>query len=184
MGFEPTPPKRLVPETSALDRSAIQPFEWRALEATNAQIDGDPVGAGFRPCSSGTKKCRDWESHPGSCGHNAKYCSYTISAIVPRSVRWYTVILFGAGRHQNVGPHVASRLAQLVERKTFNLVVVGSSPTVGGRHLVFSFGCRHPPAFIFFRKRCRGKNPREVKIMLQEGLEPPTLGLLDPCSTI
>ena len=25
MGFEPTPPKRLVPETSALDRSAIQP---------------------------------------------------------------------------------------------------------------------------------------------------------------
>ena len=131
MGFEPTPPKRLVPETSALDRSAIQPFEWRALEATNAQIDGDPVGAGFRPCSSGTKKCRDWESHPGSCGHNAKYCSYTISAIVPRSVRWYTVILFGAGRHQNVGPHVASRLAQLVERKTFNLVVVGSSPTAG-----------------------------------------------------
>ena len=26
-----------------------------------------------------------------------------------------------------------SRLAQLVERKTLNLVVVGSSPTVGGR---------------------------------------------------
>ena len=26
MGFEPTPPKRLVPETSALDRSAIQPM--------------------------------------------------------------------------------------------------------------------------------------------------------------
>ena len=25
VGFEPTPPKRLVPETSALDRSAIQP---------------------------------------------------------------------------------------------------------------------------------------------------------------
>ena len=25
MGFEPTPPKRLVPKTSALDRSAIQP---------------------------------------------------------------------------------------------------------------------------------------------------------------
>ena len=28
-----------------------------------------------------------------------------------------------------------SRLAQLVERKTFNLVVVGSSPTVGGHFL-------------------------------------------------
>ena len=26
VGFEPTPPKRLVPETSALDRSAIQPM--------------------------------------------------------------------------------------------------------------------------------------------------------------
>ena len=25
-GFEPSPPKRLVPETSALDRSAIQPM--------------------------------------------------------------------------------------------------------------------------------------------------------------
>ena len=25
VGFEPTPPKRLVPKTSALDRSAIQP---------------------------------------------------------------------------------------------------------------------------------------------------------------
>ena len=28
-----------------------------------------------------------------------------------------------------------SRLAQLVERKTLNLVVVGSSPTVGGRRI-------------------------------------------------
>ena len=30
-----------------------------------------------------------------------------------------------------------SRLAQLVERKTFNLVVVGSSPTVGAFFEVF-----------------------------------------------
>ena len=30
----------------------------------------------------------------------------------------------------------ASRLAQLVERKTLNLVVVGSSPTVGAYFLV------------------------------------------------
>ena len=29
-GFEPSPPKRLVPETSALDRSAIQPMPLRA----------------------------------------------------------------------------------------------------------------------------------------------------------
>ena len=27
VGFEPTPPKRLVPKTSALDRSATQPCE-------------------------------------------------------------------------------------------------------------------------------------------------------------
>ena len=27
VGFEPTPPKRLVPKTSALDHSAIQPFD-------------------------------------------------------------------------------------------------------------------------------------------------------------
>ena len=51
----------------------------------------------------------------------------------------------GAGGHKNFGLHVASRLAQLVERKTFNLVVVGSSPTVGGRHLVFCY-ILHPAA--------------------------------------
>ena len=28
VGFEPTPPKRLVPKTSALDHSAIQPHRW------------------------------------------------------------------------------------------------------------------------------------------------------------
>ena len=33
-----------------------------------------------------------------------------------------------------------SRLAQLVERKTFNLVVVGSSPTVGGHYIFFPPG--------------------------------------------
>ena len=60
--------------------------------------------------------------------------------------------LFGAGRLQNVGPHVASRLAQLVERKTFNLVVVGSSPTVGGRHLVFSLGAAVVPRRFYFFK--------------------------------
>ena len=46
-----------------------------------------------------------------------------------------------------------SRLAQLVERKTLNLVVVGSSPTVGAYFLFFptcNLGtlprpCGHPP---------------------------------------
>ena len=39
-----------------------------------------------------------------------------------------------------------SRLAQLVERKTLNLVVVGSSPTVG---VAFLFLCSHETLFIF-----------------------------------
>ena len=44
-----------------------------------------------------------------------------------------------------------SRLAQSVERKTFNLVVVGSSPTVGA-FLGLSQAAHHccPPVFIFF----------------------------------
>ena len=36
--------------------------------------------------------------------------------------------------------HGMSRLAQLVERKTLNLVVVGSSPTVGERFFFILFG--------------------------------------------
>ena len=42
VGFEPTPPKRLVPETSALDRSAIQPIDQRAVEVAR--------GYWIRPC--------------------------------------------------------------------------------------------------------------------------------------
>ena len=33
VGFEPTPPKRLVPKTSALDHSAIQPFSMPKKDA-------------------------------------------------------------------------------------------------------------------------------------------------------
>ena len=41
VGFEPTPPKRLVPETSALDRSAIQPIAQPQVGYPN------PVAATF-----------------------------------------------------------------------------------------------------------------------------------------
>ena len=41
-------------------------------------------------------------------------------------------------RWRNMNALVLSRLAQLVERKTLNLVVVGSSPTVG---VPFGFFC-------------------------------------------
>ena len=49
--------------------------------------------------------------------------------------------LFG-GEGSNPSSVTMSRLAQLVERKTLNLVVVGSSPTVGASR---------NPDFIFFR---------------------------------
>ena len=44
-------------------------------------------------------------------------------------------------------PGRSSRLAQLVERKTLNLVVVGSSPTVGApaRFLIFLLFCSRCP---------------------------------------
>ena len=49
-----------------------------------------------------------------------------------------------------------SRLAQLVERKTLNLVVVGSSPTVG-----VPFGLCKSFIFIFYFFRfVKGKIPR------------------------
>ena len=34
VGFEPTPPKRLVPKTSALDHSATQPYHWEKENAS------------------------------------------------------------------------------------------------------------------------------------------------------
>ena len=37
----------------------------------------------------GEKNCRDWESHPGFCSHNAGYCYYTISASVVHGAVWY-----------------------------------------------------------------------------------------------
>ena len=42
-----------------------------------------------------------------------------------------------------------ARLAQLVEHQTFNLRVVGSSPTVGDKHKFCSmFSCLYSTAFI------------------------------------
>ena len=40
MGFEPTPPKRLVPKTSALDRSAIQPVPAPAAAGKTGDVFG------------------------------------------------------------------------------------------------------------------------------------------------
>ena len=65
---------------------------------------------------------------------------YSIGA-VPRLVAPVAPVRF------RVAAKSDSRLAQLVERKTLNLVVVGSSPTVGA---VVIFFCRPPlPAHNF-----------------------------------
>ena len=42
VGFEPTPPKRLVPETSALDRSAIQPLLGPGRGGRDPQVERAP----------------------------------------------------------------------------------------------------------------------------------------------
>ena len=71
VGFEPTPPKRLVPETSALDRSAIQPMP-RQTDPTwpkNGHFRGDlrggqkwPIRPKESPCysPSGTRTRVAW----------------------------------------------------------------------------------------------------------------------------
>ena len=40
VGFEPTPPRRLVPKTSALDRSATLPSHWIVTDLTTCQKKG------------------------------------------------------------------------------------------------------------------------------------------------
>ena len=56
---------------------------------------------------------------------------------VPGSIPGTALVFMGGGNANQMGPKAvlneegAARLAQLVERKALNLVVVGSSPTVG-----------------------------------------------------
>ena len=70
VGFEPTPPKRLVPKTSALDHSAIQPF---SMPKTGCSCRGSNPGppahkTGALPTApqehSDTKRCLRWVSNP------------------------------------------------------------------------------------------------------------------------
>ena len=44
VGFEPTPPERLVPKTSALDHSAIQPFTGYFLAPKDAPAGARTLG--------------------------------------------------------------------------------------------------------------------------------------------
>ena len=61
-------------------------------------------------------------------------------------VSWrFRPTLVARSQDRNLDSLVLSRLAQLVERKTLNLVVVGSSPTVGVPFCFVSI-------FFFFKK--------------------------------
>ena len=64
-----------------------------------------------------------------------------------------------------------SRLAQLVERKTFNLVVVGSSPTVGAFFRVVDPAVRGAPFCFAFRK-LRKKLCKRHKKVRRPGIKP------------
>ena len=44
VGFEPTPPERLVPKTSALDHSAIQPLLWEIRGPKDAPAGARTLG--------------------------------------------------------------------------------------------------------------------------------------------
>lgn len=56
VGFEPTPPKRLVPKTSALDRSAIQPMHPHK----DTQQKKDPAAAAKGTSPTGTRTRVVW----------------------------------------------------------------------------------------------------------------------------
>ena len=81
-------------------------------------------------------------------------------------------------------------IAQLGERQTEDLKVAGSIPAVGSRFLFF-LGKKKGKGQVLPGLEPGSKDSESLVItnyttrppMLQEGLEPPTLGLLDPCST-
>ena len=77
MGFEPTPPKRLVPKTSALDRSAIQPVA--AFSAA-----GWAVFVSSEKCKKVT--CAGRESNPGLVRGRDVYYHYTTGAAALLSI--------------------------------------------------------------------------------------------------
>ena len=58
-----------------------------------------------------------------------------------------------------------SRLAQLVERKTFNLVVVGSSPTVGAQLLLLFVFARFFLASVRQEQTKKGHNTRDSHVV-------------------
>ena len=71
VGFEPTPPKRLVPKTSALDHSAIQPFSMRKKGCSCRGSNPGPsahkteaLPTAPQELAVDAKRCLRWVSNP------------------------------------------------------------------------------------------------------------------------
>ena len=71
VGFEPTPPKRLVPKTSALDHSAIQPF-WMPKKGCSCRGSNpgpsahktEALPTAPQELAVDAKRCLRWVSNP------------------------------------------------------------------------------------------------------------------------
>ena len=115
--------------------------------ALSFRLDGRAVqGAGFRHQSL---RRRGFESHSNHSENffffcdvennknlNVLPCSESSSELAQRK---RVGLITQRSQDRNLDSLITSRLAQLVERKTLNLVVVGSSPTVG--IIFFLFFC-------------------------------------------
>ena len=71
VGFEPTPPKRLVPKTSALDHSAIQPFSMpkkgcscRGSNPGPSAHKTEALPTAPQELAVDAKRCLRWVSNP------------------------------------------------------------------------------------------------------------------------
>ena len=71
VGFEPTPPKRLVPKTSALDHSAIQPFSMpkkgcscRGSNPGPSAHKTEALPTAPQELEKDAKRCLRWGSNP------------------------------------------------------------------------------------------------------------------------
>ena len=143
-------------------------FDMPNTTALSFRLDGRAVqGAGFRHQSL---RRRGFKSHSNHklfffCdvekNLNVLPCSESSSELAQRK---RVGLITQRSQDRNLDSLITSRLAQLVERKTLNLVVVGSSPTVG--ILFFYFFARSS-------KKIKNKNAStgtRTRILTLEGL--------------
>ena len=69
------------------------------------------------------------------------------SALAARAQNLPAPLFFQVGLQSGCAGFTATRLAQLVERKTLNLMVVGSSPTVEGILFLYAKIYQYSPFF-------------------------------------